>query len=89
MTFSDQIRHTILFKKVGQKGRESEINYIKIFHNAKTLSILVGNVYSDYQFMHNLLEISGKVKKIHSESKQPSRIEERIKVCLSKIIIYI
>ena len=54
-TFSDQRRYNILFQQVMQKGGEPEINYIKIFHNAKALYILVGNGYSGDHFMRTLL----------------------------------
>ena len=38
------------------KGGESEINYIKIFQNAKALEILVVNSYTKYKLMQNLLD---------------------------------
>ena len=38
------------------KGGESEINYIKIFQNAKALAILVVNSYTKYKLMQNLLD---------------------------------
>ena len=44
-----------MFQKVVHKGRESAINYIKIFQNAKALGIAVGNSYSEYQLMHTFL----------------------------------
>ena len=37
-----------MFQKVVHKGGESEINYIKIFQNTKSLAILVGNSYTEY-----------------------------------------
>ena len=38
------------------EGGEPEINYIKIFHNAKALEISVGDNYSDDRLMHTFLE---------------------------------
>ena len=38
------------------KGRVLEINYIKRFHNAKTLEISVGNSYTEDQPMQAFLE---------------------------------
>ena len=35
-----------MFQQVVHKGGESEINYIKIFQNAKALSISVRNIYT-------------------------------------------
>ena len=45
MTFVDQRRHNIMFQQVVQKGGDSEINYIKIFQNAKALEISGVNSY--------------------------------------------
>ena len=45
-----------MFKKVMHKGGESVINSIKVFQNAKTLTIPVGNSYSEDQLMHNFLD---------------------------------
>ena len=45
-----------MFQKVVHKGRESAINYIKIFQNTKALEIAVGNSYSEYKLMHTLLD---------------------------------
>ena len=56
MTFADQSRYNRLFQKVVHKGGESEINYIKIFCNAKPLEISVGNSYTKYQLKHTFLE---------------------------------
>ena len=53
--FADQIIYNRLFQKVVHKGRESEINYIKIFQKAKDLSISVANSYSEVQLMHIFL----------------------------------
>ena len=44
-----------LFQQVIHKGGESEINYIKIFQDAKALAISVINSNSEYQFMHTFL----------------------------------
>ena len=58
MIFSGQSRYNRLFHQVIKKGGDSAINYIKIFQNAKALSISVGNSYSEYQSMHTFLENS-------------------------------
>ena len=55
MTFADKSRQGRTFQQVTHKGWESAINYIKRFHNAHTLSIFVGNSYSEDQLMHTFL----------------------------------
>ena len=45
-----------MFQKTIHKRGDSEINYIKIFHNDKALEISVGNSYSTDQLMHTFLE---------------------------------
>ena len=44
-----------MFQQVVHKGGNSPINYIKIFENAKALSISVGNSYTEDQPMHTFL----------------------------------
>ena len=44
------------FQQITHKGGESEINYIKIFHNAHALSVSVGNSYSEDQLMHAFMD---------------------------------
>ena len=56
MAFSDQSRYSRLFQRVISKGRESEINYIKRFHNAKALAISVVNSYLEYQLIQTFLD---------------------------------
>ena len=56
MTSSDQSRYNRLFYNLIHKGGESEINYIKIFHNTKPLAISVVNSYSEDQLMHTFLD---------------------------------
>ena len=56
MTFADQIRYNRIFKQVVHKVGESEINYIKRFHDSKALETSVGNSYTEYQLMHNFLD---------------------------------
>ena len=56
MNFYDQRIYNRLFHKVIHKEGDSEINYIKIFHNSKALAISVVNSYSKYQFMHTFLD---------------------------------
>ena len=41
INFYDQSRYNRLFQQIIQKGKDSEINYIKIFKNDKALEILV------------------------------------------------
>ena len=52
MTFYDKSRCDMLFQQVINKGKESEMNYIKIFQNEQVLSVLVRNSYSGDQMMH-------------------------------------
>ena len=52
--FYNQIRYNRLFQQVIYKVGESGINYIKIFQNAKAIS--VGNSYSKDQLMQTFLE---------------------------------
>ena len=56
MTFSDKSKYDRIFQKVTHKLGESAMNYINIFHNEQALSVLVGNSYSEDQFMHILLD---------------------------------
>ena len=56
MNFSYQIRYNRLSQQIIHKGRESEINYIKIFQNDKSLAISEGNSYSEDQFIQNFLD---------------------------------
>ena len=56
MTFSDKSRYESTLQQVTHKGGESAINYIKIFENAYTLSVSVGNNYSEDQLMHTFLD---------------------------------
>ena len=56
MTFADKNIYDRTFQQVTHKGGESEINYIKIFKNAHTLSVSLGNSYSEDQLMHTFLD---------------------------------
>ena len=56
MTFSGKSRYDRTFKQVTHKGVEYAMNYIKIFQDAHTLSISVGNSYSEDQLMHTFLD---------------------------------
>ena len=56
MNFSDKSRYDSLFQQVTHKGGEYATNYIKISQNAQTLSVSVGNSYSEYELMHKFLE---------------------------------
>ena len=53
MTFADKSRHDRTFQQVTHKGGESAINYIIIFQNAHTLSVSVGNIYSELATRQN------------------------------------
>ena len=55
MNFADQIIFNRMFQQVVHKGGESEINYIKRFHNTKALLTLMRNSYTEYQLMHTFL----------------------------------
>ena len=56
MTFADKSRYDRTYQQVTHKGGESDINYIKRFHNAQVLSVSVGNSYSEDQIMHTFLD---------------------------------
>ena len=56
MTFADKSRYDRTFQQVTHKGGEYAINYIKRFQNAQTLSVSVGNSYSEDQIMHTFLD---------------------------------
>ena len=56
MTFADKSRYDRTFQQVTHKGGESAINYIKIFQNAKALSVSLGNSYSEDQIMYTFLD---------------------------------
>ena len=56
MNFADKSRHDRTFQQVTHKGAESVINYIKRFQNAHSLSVSVGNIYSEDQLMHTFLD---------------------------------
>ena len=56
MTFSGKSRYDRTFQQVTHKGGESAINYIKRFHNEQSLSVSVGNSYSEEQIMHTFLD---------------------------------
>ena len=55
MTFSDQSIYNRLFQQVIKEGEDPEINYIKIFQNAKVLEISVDNSYYEDQLMQTFL----------------------------------
>ena len=52
MTFAAKIRYDIIFHQVTHKVGESAMNYIKRFPYAQSLSVSVGNNYSEDQLMH-------------------------------------
>ena len=56
MIFADKIRYDKNFQQVTHKGGESDINYIKRFHNAQALSVSLGNSYYEEQIMHTFLD---------------------------------
>ena len=55
MTFTDKSRYDRTFQQVTHKLGESAISYIKIFQNARALSVLVENSYFEDQLMHTFL----------------------------------
>ena len=56
MTFADKNRYDRTFQQVTHNGGESGINYIKRSQNAHSLSVSVGNSYSEDQLMHTFLD---------------------------------
>ena len=56
MNFVDKSRYDRVYQQVTHKEGESAMNYIKIFQNAKSLSVSVGNSYSEDQLMHTVLD---------------------------------
>ena len=56
MTFADKSRYDRTFQQVTHKGGGYAINHIKRFQNAPTLSVSVGNRYSDDQLVHIFLD---------------------------------
>ena len=61
-----------------KRKKESAINYIKIFQNAHTLSVSVGDSYSEDQMMHKFLDNLHQVFKIFcSNSQPPGRVKEK------------
>ena len=68
MTFSEKIRYDRNSHQVTYNGGKSEMNYIKRFHNAQALSVLVGNTYSEDQLMHTFLD------KFHQGGKYSAQI---------------
>ena len=56
MTFAEKIRYDRIFQQVTHKRGESAMNYIKIFQNAQSLSVSVGNSYSEDQLIHTFLD---------------------------------
>ena len=98
MTFADQSRYNRLFQQLIQKWGKSEINYIKIFQNAKTLEISVVNSYSEDHLMYTLLENLQKGGKpsaqisSHQEelTRQEKNVDKNNLLCLTyKLIIWI
>ena len=80
MTFSDKSRYDSIFQKVTHKGGESAINYIKRSQNAQDLSVSVGNIYSEDQFIHIFLDNfhQGGKKSAHISSHQAELRREEI-----------
>ena len=56
MTFSDKSRYDRIFQQVTHKGGGSGMNYIKIFKNSQSLSVSVGNSYTEDQLTHIFLD---------------------------------
>ena len=55
MTFADESRYESILQQVTHTGGYSAINYIERLQNAHSLSIYVGNFYSEYQLMHTFM----------------------------------
>ena len=47
---------TLTFQQATHKGGEYAISYIKRFQNANTLSVSLGNSYSEDQLIHTFLD---------------------------------
>ena len=71
--FYDQSRYNKMFQQVVHKGEDSEINYVKIFQDAKVLVISVVNIYTE----DNLRKFTERWKIIFSDRKPPIIIENR------------
>ena len=56
MNFVDKSRYNRIFQQVIHKGRQSEMNYTKIFQNEEAPSVSVGNTYLEDQLMHIFLD---------------------------------
>ena len=56
MKFSNRSVYNRMFQQVVYKVRDSEINYIKIFHYSKDMEISVVNSYTKDQRMHTFLD---------------------------------
>ena len=56
MTLADKSRYDRTFQQATHKGGEYAISYIKRFQNANTLSVLLGNSYSEDQLIHTFLD---------------------------------
>ena len=81
MTFADKSRYDRTFKQVTLKGWGSAINYIKRFQNARALSVLVGNSYSEDQLIHTFLDNfhqGGKYSAQIAIHQEELRIEENL-----------
>ena len=55
MNFSEKKRYDRTLQRVTHKGRKYAMNYIERLQNAHSLSIYVGNFYSEYQLMHTFM----------------------------------
>ena len=56
MTLADKSRYDRIYQQVTHKGEESAMDYINIFQYSQTLSVSVGNGYSEDQLMHIFLD---------------------------------
>ena len=77
ITLADKSIYDRTFQKVTHKGGESSINYIKSFQNAHTLSVSVGNSYSEDQLMHIFLDNFHQGGKYSAQIAPSDRIEKR------------
>ena len=64
MTSSDKSIYYRILQQVSPKEGESAMSYIKIFQNAKDLSISLRNSYSEYRLIHIILNKFTKMENI-------------------------
>ena len=80
MILYDKSRYDRYFQQNKHKGGESAMNCIKIFHNVQALSVSVGYIYSEYQFMRIFLDNFHQAGKYsaHISSHEAELISEEV-----------